>query len=92
MNTNLKVLLTAIGIATLASPVMAQSMTNRPYVGTSAVDISNAHGSVLSNARGSVAGARRERTERVAPITEGNQVHIDDAVHTPFPQQSGSGY
>ncbi len=84
MNTNLKVILTAISIATLASPVMAQSLTTRPYAGTSAVDISNAHGSV--------AGARRQQTERVAPVTEGNQIHIADAVHVQFPQQGGSGY
>jgi hypothetical protein len=84
MNTNLKVILTAVSIATLASPVMAQSLTTRPYVGHSAADISNAHGSV--------AGARKERTERVAPVVERNQIHIDDALHVPFPQQSGSGY
>ena len=80
MNTNLKVILTAISIATLASPVMAQSLTTRPYVGESAANISNAHGSV--------AGARRER---VAPVIERNQIHIDDAVHVPFPQQSANG-
>jgi hypothetical protein len=88
MNTNLKVILTAIGIATLASPIMAQSLTTRPYVGQyvgqSAADISNAHGSV--------AGARKERTQRAAPVVESNQIHIDDPLHVPFPQQGGSGY
>jgi hypothetical protein len=83
MNTNLKVILTALSIATLASPVMAQSLTTRPYIGQSAANISNAHGSV--------AGARRERTERVAPAVERNQIHIDDAVRVPFPQPSGIG-
>ena len=83
MNTNLKVILTAIGIATLASPVMAQSLTTQPYVGASAANISNAHGSV--------SGARRARTERVAPVTERNQIQIDDAVHVQFPQQGGNG-
>ncbi len=80
MNTNLKVILTAISIATLASPVMAQSLTTRPYVAASAANISNAHGSV--------SGARRAR---VAPVTERNQIQIDDAVHVQFPQQGGTG-
>ena len=83
MNTNLKVILTAISIATLASPVMAQSLATHRYVGASAANIANAHGSV--------AGARRERTERVAPVVDTNQLYVDDALRVQFPQQSGIG-
>jgi hypothetical protein len=70
MNTNLKVILTAVGIAVLASPVMAAS--------------SHVHAapSAISNTYESATGAR------TAPV-EGNQIHIDDAVHVPFPQQGG---
>ncbi len=64
MNTNVKVILTAVGIAVLASPVMART----------ASPLHNAHGSVT------------------APVVEGNQIRIDDAVHVAFPQQSGGGY
>jgi hypothetical protein len=68
MNTNLKVILTAVSIAMLASPVMAQS---------------GAHRHVAPNAYGAAARAQ------TAPVNEGNQFHIDDAVHVPFPQQGG---
>jgi hypothetical protein len=67
MNTNLKVILTAVGIAVLASPVMAAQVHTAP----SATSISNA--------------AR----EHAAPVAQGNQFHIDDAVHVPFPQRDG---
>jgi hypothetical protein len=67
----MKVILAATAIATLASPVMAQSESHRHATS----GISNAHGSVT-------------RT-RTAPVTQGNQVQIDDAEHVPFPQQSG---
>ena len=65
MKTNLKVILTAAGIAVLASPVMAQSPSR----------LHNAHGSVAT-----------------APVVEGSQIRIDDAVHVAFPQQSGGGF
>jgi hypothetical protein len=67
MKTNLKVMLAALGIAILASPVMASSAPN-------------AH-----NAHGSVARAN------TAPVVEGNQIRIDDAVHVAFPQQGAGG-
>jgi hypothetical protein len=66
MKTNLKVILAALAIAVLASPVMAQSASH-PH---------NAHGSVA-----------RANT---APVVEGSQIRIDDAVHVAFPQQ-GAG-
>jgi len=66
MKTNLKVILAALGIAVLASPVMALS-ASYPH---------NAHGSVA-----------RANT---APVVEGSQIRIDDAVHVAFPQQ-GAG-
>jgi hypothetical protein len=63
MNTNLKVLLTAMSIATLASPVMAKSDSHR-YAAQPEAGIS-----------------------RTAPVSQGNQIHINDAVHVAFPQQ-----
>jgi hypothetical protein len=82
MKTNLKVIMTAISLATLASPVMAQSLINRAYVEQPAADI--------SNARGSVAGLRVERnarTERAEPVIGRSHIQVDDAVHVAFPQQ-----
>jgi hypothetical protein len=73
MNTNLKVILTAVGIAVLASPGIASA--SQLHAAPSARSLSNAHGSA--------AGAR------TAPVTEGNQIHIDDAVHVAFPQRDG---
>jgi hypothetical protein len=76
MNTSLKVILTAIGIAVLASPVMAQSESNtRP-----AASISNAQGSVASG-----------RAIRVGHWTssELGQYRLDDCVHVTFPQCGG---
>jgi hypothetical protein len=73
MNTNLKVILTAIGIAVLASPVMAQSSESRSH----APQVS------ISNARGSVSHARVHHPVSTS-TTEGS--HLDDCVHTAFPQ------
>ena len=75
MNTSLKVVLTAIGIAVLASPVMAQPE-------------SNPHAATISNARGSIAHARARatQTERVAPVPT---VRLDDCIHVQFPQCGG---
>jgi hypothetical protein len=77
MNTNLKVILTAVGIATLASPVMAQTNSNSRVPPS----ISNAHGS-----------ASHVRTHRAASaaIPEGGPVHVDDCVRTTFPQCGGN--
>jgi hypothetical protein len=69
MNTNLKVILAAISIAALTSPVMAHSGSHR-------------HAAPLGT-YGSAAGAR------TAPVIEGNQFYLNDAVHVPFPQQDG---
>lgn len=57
MKTSLKVILTAVSIATLASPVMAQSLITRPYVGEWAANSSNADGAV-AGARGAGGGER----------------------------------
>ena len=76
MNTSLKVMVTAIGIAVLASPVMAQPD-------------SNPHAATISNARGSIAHAHAratQTTERVAPVPA---VRLDDCVHVQFPQCGG---
>jgi hypothetical protein len=46
MTTSLKVILAVMGIAALASPVMAQSEITRPYVEQPTDDISSAHKAV----------------------------------------------
>ncbi len=73
MNTSLKVILTAVGIAILASPVMAQPESNAP---AGHANISNAHGSA------------HVRAGRAAATNEGNQVRSDDCAHSGFPQCS----
>jgi hypothetical protein len=72
--TGLKVILATAAIAALASPVMAQSVSSR-HAAPWAGAVSNAHGSVA-------------RAPRGAAVIEGNQIHLDDAVHVAFPQQS----
>jgi hypothetical protein len=76
MNTSLKVILTAIGIAVLASPVMAQSESNTHPAAS------------ISNARGSVANGRTIRVGRETS-SELNQYRLDDCVHVAFPQCGG---
>jgi hypothetical protein len=75
MKTNLKVILTAVSVAVLASPAMAQSESHaaRPAA------------SISSHARGSAAHAH---TSRVAPqaAAEESHVRLDDCVHVTFPQ------
>jgi hypothetical protein len=56
MNNSLKVILTAIGIAVLASPVMAQPSHSR------AAAVSNAHGSALHVRTHSTAPAQESQT------------------------------
>lgn len=86
MKTNLKVILAAIGVAVLASPVLAQSESH-PHA-ASAATISNAHGSAAGNARGSVA---RIRADRFGPgrAIEGGQNQLDDCTRVAFPQCGG---
>lgn len=74
MNTSLKVILTAVGIAVLASPVMAQPE-------------SNSHPAAISTARGSVDRAHASRIERFAPVRASGR--LDDCVHVQFPQCGG---
>jgi hypothetical protein len=75
MKTNLKVILTAVSVAVLASPAMAESESH-------AVP---AAASVSSHPRGSAAHAH---AARLAPetVTEGSHVRLDDCVHVAFPQ------
>ncbi len=79
MRTSLKVILAAVAIAALASPVMAQSRSH-PHAAPSAS---------IANARGSVAHIR---TGRFAPgvVVEGSQIRLDDCVHVAFPQCDGN--
>jgi hypothetical protein len=74
MRANLKVILTAVSVAILASPAMAQSES---HAAPSAVHISHAHGS-----------AAHAHTGQPAPgaATEGSQIRPDDCVHVAFPQ------
>jgi hypothetical protein len=58
MNTNLKVIIAAMGIAVLASPVMAQPE-------------SNAHRAAISNAHGSVT---RAQASRAVPVSRSDRV------------------
>lgn len=74
MKTSLKVILTAMTVAVLASPVMAQPESH-PHAASAS--ISHAHGS-----------AARTHAGQLAPV-ESNQVHVDDCVHVAFPQCTG---
>jgi hypothetical protein len=99
MKTNLKVILTAIGVGILASPATAQSEITRPDVQQTMDNGLNPYGSSsqarhrqparsvagTSNARGSVDGIRDGN------INEGNKIRSDDCVHVLFPQCSGGG-
>ena len=62
MTTSLKMILATAAIAALASPVAAQGLVTRAYITNPAPSISNAHGSV--------GGARRKLE---APVAEQNQ-------------------
>ena len=99
MTTNLKVILTAIGVGILASPATAQSEITRPYVEQTTDNGLNPYGSSSQarhrqparsvagtwNARGSVDGIHDGN------IHEGNKIRNDDCVHVLFPQCSGGG-
>lgn len=76
MKTSLKVILTAVSIAVLASPVMAEP-NSHSHAARHAADISNAHGSVS-----------RARVRRLRPTVanDSGRIYIDDCVHVPFPQ------
>jgi hypothetical protein len=78
MNTGLKIMLTAVGIAVLASPVMAQS---RSESNPNAAAISRSHASIAH------ARARASATERVAPVSGAGR--LDDCIHVQFPQCGG---
>jgi hypothetical protein len=99
MKTNLKVILTAIGVGILALPATAQSLITRPYVEQTMGHGLNPYGSSfqarhryparsvagMPNARGSVDGIHDGN------IKEGNKIRRDDCVHVLFPQCSGGG-
>jgi len=80
MNTKLKVIVTAAGLAALASPVMATE-SNRP-----AAEISHAHGS--AHARHHVY-ARGRVTETPIQVAPGVHPAAADCVHIAFPQCGG---
>jgi hypothetical protein len=79
MNTSLKVIMTAIGIAVLASPVMAQEGTNSRPVPARVV-----------NAHGSVSQARAHRAASAEAVAEGSHIHVEDCIRTAFPQCGGN--
>jgi hypothetical protein len=74
MNASLKVILTAVGVAVLASPVMAQPDSHRA---APAASVSNAHGSASQT--------RTKRAESGAAVV-GSHFRLDDCVHVTFPQ------
>jgi hypothetical protein len=74
MNNNLKVILTAIGIAVLASPVMARPASHSHAPAAASKEYGSASSPV--------------RTYRMAPAQNG-RIHVDDCIRTPFPQCSG---
>jgi hypothetical protein len=76
MNTSLKVILTAIGIGLLASPVMAQPESTVRHAA-----ISHAHGSAYYYVHRNRAAA--------GYYEENNHVPIDACAHSGFPQCSG---
>jgi hypothetical protein len=75
MKTNLKMILTAVSVAALASPALAQSESRATPTAAS----------ISSHARGAAA---HDHTGRLAPeaVTEGSHSRIDDCVHVTFPQ------
>lgn len=81
MNTKLKVILTAMSIAVLASPVMAETDSNR-----SAAEISHAHASAHVRHQ---AYARAHINESRMLAVPGNQPAVEDCVHVTFPQCGG---
>jgi hypothetical protein len=100
MKTNLKVILTAIGVGILASPAAAQSEITRPYVEQTIDNGLNPYRSSSSQARyrhpaRSVAGMSNARGSiddiHDGTINEGNKIRSDDCVHVLFPQCSGGG-
>ncbi len=80
MRANLKVILAAIGVAVLASPVAAQSEP-RHHAAHPAPGVSRTYGSTLP-----------APAWRPAPgvITGGGQFRVPDCVHVTFPQCGGS--
>jgi hypothetical protein len=92
MNKRLKMILTAIGVGILASPVVAQPEMTRPYAEQTTDNSLQAHQrhpawsvAGMSNARGAVDGIHGGN------INEGNKIRIDDCVHVFFPQCSAGG-
>jgi hypothetical protein len=76
MNTNLKVILTAMSIAALASPVMAQPESH-PHAAAS-----------MPVAHGSAAHAHVRHATPSAAV-EGSRGAVNDCIHVAFPQCGG---
>ena len=79
MNTKLKVIVTAAGLAALTSPVMATEPTQP------AAEVSHARGS----AHVRHAYARARVTETPAQVTPERHPMVEDCVHVAFPQCGG---
>ena len=80
MNTKLKVILTAVSLAALASPVMATESNQ------SAADISQAHAS--AHVRHHVY-ARARIGDTPIVVTPGHRPLVEDCIHIAFPQCGG---
>ena len=82
MNTKLKVILTAVSLAALASPVMATE-SNQP-----AAEISHARASAHVRHH---AYARARDTDTPTTVTPSNRPLVVDCIHVTFPQCGGDG-
>ena len=80
MSTKLKVILTAVSIAVLASPVMAQQTDAKQQQ----AEISRAHGSTHGHPR-----AHGHVTEAPVQVVPPAQSLVQDCIHVTFPQCGG---
>ena len=90
MKTNLKVVLTAVAIKAVASPVMAQSglLTVSPENWQRASDWAQHVTPLPANAEGARGSASHSESRHVpaAVRQNGAQIRLDDCVHVDFPQ------
>jgi hypothetical protein len=80
MNTRLKVILTAVTVAILASPAMAEQTDARQH----STEISRAHGSAHGQLR-----AHARVTETPVHMVRPGQPLVQDCIHVEFPQCGG---
>jgi hypothetical protein len=96
MRTSVKVILAAMGVAALASPVMAQGISGTPWreanvpVSTDNVFWGLAYAPLYGPAYGAYGSVAPPRAGQFAPgVVAAPLPRILDCVHVPFPQCSG---